>query len=108
MKPPSTGASWALKGQPDDDNRDALALLLLELGYSVSTASSLDQGVEMSATIEPDVVLVAAVRDLKDMREVVRRFREASSAKIIVLSGIMLDGGKVVDLDLVSEAMRFG
>ena len=75
--PQMNAPATVLVVEPDDDNRDALALLLVELGYCISTADSVDQGVEVSTTIHLDVVLIAALRELKEMRAVVVRLREA-------------------------------
>lgn len=73
--------------EDDLDMRNLIEAVLHQSGYEVHTASNGVSGISMVRTQEPDVVTVdAGLPDLDGM-EVLRRIREFSAARVVMLTG---------------------
>jgi two-component system KDP operon response regulator KdpE len=77
----------------------ALRLALRAGGHEVFTAASGEQGIQQTAAISPDVVILDLGLPDGDGMEVCRRIREWSDVPIVVLSAIGSDDRKVSALD---------
>jgi two-component system, OmpR family, KDP operon response regulator KdpE len=85
-----------------DDDPSLLRALRLALragGHEVFTAASGEQGIQQTAAISPDVVILDLGLPDADGMEVCRRIREWSDVPIVVLSAIGSDDRKVSALD---------
>jgi two-component system KDP operon response regulator KdpE len=71
--------------------------------YEVLVASDGEEALDLAAEQEPDVVLLDLVMPRMDGLEFTRRFREWSSAPIIVLSAVGEEQAKVQALDLGAD-----
>jgi two-component system, OmpR family, KDP operon response regulator KdpE len=77
----------------------ALRLALRAGGHDVFTAASGEQGIQQTAAVSPDVVILDLGLPDADGMEVCRRIREWSDVPIVVLSAIGSDDRKVSALD---------
>ena len=89
-----------------DDDDTLLALVRLALakqGITVATAGEGEQGLSLLATESFDLVVVDVILPDRSGWEVVRRIRESSDVRIMMLSGRDTDVDKARGLDLGAD-----
>jgi len=98
--------SKALKVLVVDDEKAIRRFLnagLAAEGYTVSSAESGAEAIELTAKEKPDLVILDLGLPDMDGKEVIRRIRLLSAAPIIILSVRADEGGKVQSLDLGAD-----
>ncbi len=82
----------------------AVKLMLEQAGYSVSVASTGEEGLELLKTLQPDlVVLDLGLPGIGGM-EVCRQIREASDSNIVMLTGRKDDESRFAGLEIGADA----
>ena len=89
----------------DDEQqiRRALKVILRDQGYTVLTASTLDEGLNVVAVLPVDAAIVDLVLPDGDGLELCRRLREWSDMPIIVLSAVGEEEQKVLALTVGAD-----
>ena len=91
----------------DDPAQISVWKLLLEAcGHQIESAETLPSAVEKLSVVEPEVLLMdLRLPELKDGLMLIRKARETSPAKIIVLSGWPRDLESLPEVKLVDRVL---
>jgi two-component system KDP operon response regulator KdpE len=91
----------------DDPAQISVWRLLLEAcGHQIETAETVPRAMEKLAVAEPEILLMdLRLPELKDGLALIRRAREVSAAKILVLSGWPRDLESLPEQQLVARVL---